>query len=70
MILNLQANWAGRWLISLVMAMVLLLAQAGFAAEKKGEFFGAMETVYPDWFKEASSSSRRTCRKPARRAGG
>ena len=51
--LNLRANEAGRWLISLAMAMALLLAQAGFAAEKRGEFSGAMETVYPDWFKES-----------------
>ena len=48
---NIQANRAGRWLISL--AVVLLLVQTGFAAEKKGEFFGAMETEYPDWFKES-----------------
>ena len=51
--LNLRANGAGRWLISLAMAMALLLAQAGFAAEKRGKFSGAMETVYPDWFKES-----------------
>ena len=51
--LNLQANRVGSWRIALVMAMVLLLAQAGFAAEKKGEFSGARETIYPDWFKES-----------------
>ncbi len=51
--LNLPPTGAGRWLISLAMAMVLLPVQAGFAAEKKGEFFGDKETVYPDWFKES-----------------
>ncbi len=50
---NLQISGAGRWLISMALAIALLPIQAGFAAEKRGEFSGAKETVYPDWFKES-----------------
>jgi thioredoxin-related protein len=48
---NLKAARVARWFIFLITA--LLLAQAGFANEKKGQFLGAKETEYPDWFKES-----------------
>ena len=49
--MNLQGANAVRWLVCL--ALLLLLAQAGLASEKKGRFLGAVETEYPDWFKES-----------------
>ena len=48
---NVRATSAGRWLTAV--AMVLLLTQTSLAAEQKGQFFGAKETEYPDWFKDS-----------------
>ena len=48
---NVRATSTGRWLAAV--AMLLLLTQMTPAAEHTGQFLGAKETEYPDWFKDS-----------------